>query len=74
VISAIDVQYRDVHAATACVVFTDWQATSAVREITGLSETPAPYVPGEFWRRELPCILAILGQLDFLPDLVVVDG
>lgn len=34
----------------------------------------APYQPGAFYRRELPCILALVGELDRFPDYIVVDG
>ena len=36
--------------------------------------TPAPYRPGELYRRELPGILDVLSALEREPDLVVVDG
>ena len=33
-----------------------------------------PYVPGEFYRRELPCLLKVLDQLSERPEVVVIDG
>ncbi len=32
------------------------------------------YVPGEFYKRELPCIQAVLAQLPSTPDTLVIDG
>ncbi len=32
------------------------------------------YVPGEFYKRELPCIQAVLAQLPSSPDIFVIDG
>lgn len=33
-----------------------------------------PYVSGEFYKREMPCALAILGDLGKPPTMVVIDG
>jgi deoxyribonuclease V len=33
-----------------------------------------PYQPGEFYRRELPCLLAVLGKAGAPPAAVVIDG
>ena len=38
-----------------------------------LNSTPsAPYIPGQFYKRELPCILPFLNSFD--PDIIIVDG
>ena len=34
----------------------------------------APYVPGNFYLRELPCLLAVLPRLPAVPACIVVDG
>lgn len=34
----------------------------------------AEYSPGDFYRRELPCLLALLGALTVTPAVIVVDG
>lgn len=33
-----------------------------------------PYIPGSFYRRELPCLLKILNTLQTKPNIAVVDG
>jgi deoxyribonuclease V len=33
-----------------------------------------PYEPGNFYRRELPCLVSVLHLLPSLPEIVVVDG
>lgn len=43
-------------------------------EYTELLPKTAPYVPGEFYRRELPAILALLKKFDRTPDEIIVDG
>jgi deoxyribonuclease V len=74
VFAAVDVQYLDSGEARAALV----EATSAafaqiVAERTVMVTDVAPYVPGEFWRRELPCLQAILAGGPNL-SLLVVDG
>ncbi len=36
--------------------------------------TVAEYEPGQFYKRELPCVLALLQQLEQLPEFIVIDG
>ncbi len=73
-IVAVDVQYGEHLAAVAGVVFADWPAPSAVRELAQRIAEPAPYAPGEFWRREMPGIEAVLRALDAPPAVIVIDG
>ncbi|MCA9618291.1 MAG: endonuclease V [Myxococcales bacterium] len=71
---AVDVAYEEGVAFVAAVVFDDWRdAEARVERVLAIPE-PAPYVPGEFYRRELPCILRILDELAISPRAVVVDG
>ena len=37
-------------------------------------EEPASYVPGSFYKRELPCILALLDKLKQIPVEMIIDG
>lgn len=32
------------------------------------------YEPGQFYKRELPCILELLNTLEHFPDIIVIDG
>jgi deoxyribonuclease V len=59
---AVDVQYYDAHAKAAGVVF-GWIDDAPRHVVTTVVSPIAEYVPGEFYRRELPCIMAILQQL-----------
>jgi deoxyribonuclease V len=72
--ACVDVDYRGDDAVAACVLFRDWQddrpAGQVVRPLQGIE----PYVPGEFYRRELPCLLAVLAEVGEPLDLVVIDG
>ena len=71
---AVDVHYEPDRARASCTVFAEW--TSPASDAERVIETPPAeiYVPGQFFRRELPPLLAILGTLPALPDIVVIDG
>lgn len=73
-LAAIDAQYADDLAAVACITFSAWTDATAQLEKTTLVHGIEPYTPGEFWRRELPCILAALRLLPEAPSVVVIDG
>jgi deoxyribonuclease V len=73
-IAAIDVAYHDNNATAACVVFELWPDDTPVFETTCEIANVASYEPGQFFRRELPCILAVLNTLEQLPSLIVIDG
>jgi deoxyribonuclease V len=72
--ACVDVDYRGDDAVAACVLFRSWSDESNsgehVRHIRGVQA----YVPGQFYKRELPCLLAVLGEVSEPLDLVVVDG
>jgi deoxyribonuclease V len=75
-IAATDVQYHDDEnrAIAACVLFENWDDATPVREWTVRVENVEEYIPGQFYRRELPCLLELLTPV--LPELttVIVDG
>ena len=74
-ISAVDVHYPgDGRAQVAAVFFADYRAQAPDKILTRLIAEPADYVPGTFYKRELPCILAVLDQLDPLPVEIIIDG
>lgn len=72
---ATDVFYRDDGTAlAAAVAFERWEDSAPSH--AWLHEVPrvAPYVPGRFFERELPCLLQLLAASPVPVDLVVVDG
>ena len=73
-IAATDVHYFDDAARAACVMFETWNDASPAREWVAITGAAEPYRSGEFFRRELPCILEVLRQAPTLPDAIVVDG
>jgi deoxyribonuclease V len=74
-IAAVDVHYRDdATAMTVAVVFSGFTDPAAYRTYTMAISAVESYVPGQFYRRELPCILAILRTIEEEIDIVIVDG
>jgi len=74
-LACVDVDYRnDGSAFAACVLFDAWVADRPADErIVRIDEVEA-YEPGEFFRRELPCVLRVLAEVGVELDAVVVDG
>ena len=73
-IACLDVNYKDAHARAAGVVLESWtQHTASATYFTDLTDVH-PYEPGGFFRRELPCPLAVLRLLSALPRVLIVDG
>ena len=73
-LACVDVQYQDDNAAAACLTFSDWTSSASLQEFTAEISGVEPYVSGEFYRRELPCLLEVLARLPELPEVVVIDG
>ncbi len=72
---AIDVHYRQKNAKIVAVIFEDWADEVAKQFIVKYMDVAEEYVPGQFYKRELPCILEILKQVDLKRfDCVIVDG
>jgi len=72
-IACVDVDYRADCAIAAGLWFTGWSAAAATHEAIAVIENVAPYQPGEFYRRELPALLAVLAKGPAV-DVVIVDG
>ena len=73
-ISCVDVAYRDAGAVAACVLFRSWTDSENAGEVVRKIGPVADYRPGEFYLRELPCILAVLGEVREPLEAVIVDG
>lgn len=73
-ILAVDVDYRPDKAVVAGILFRAWGDSVPLQEISIICEIVDEYVPGEFYRRELPCILKMYKQLDKHVDIIVIDG
>lgn len=72
-IACLDVAYLDSHAVAAGVWLADWSDEIPASAATAIVSPVAEYEPGEFYRRELPCLLEVLA-LGPPARVVVVDG
>jgi deoxyribonuclease V len=70
----VDVSYREGAALAGCVLFEAWTDARPAKEIVVRTREAAPYRSGEFYRRELPAILAVLARAGVPLDAVVIDG
>lgn len=77
-IIATDVQYNEDNntALAAAVLFEAWADESPKAEYSVLIEGIEPYVPGEFYKRELPCLQRLIKEVpsEVNIDLIIVDG
>lgn len=73
-ILATDVHYGDVGARAAGVLFDAWTDSQAARSLTITVSQAARYQPGQFYRRELPCLMQLLGETHDQLSAIVVDG
>lgn len=72
-IACLDVSYHNDVAYAAAVIFRNWPDANAVDEKVIRIPDVQPYEPGRFFRRELPCLLAVLKTL--LPiHSAIIDG
>jgi deoxyribonuclease V len=73
-ILAIDVYYKPDRAKVVGFLF-NWQDEMPVQIFEAIEYDVEDYVPGEFYKRELPCILKLLKkvQLENL-EAIIVDG
>lgn len=74
-ILAIDVHYRATFAKAISIEFETWQDEhpSKIHEV--LIDEVAAYVPGQFYKRELPCILKVLEKTPLEKiEVIIVDG
>lgn len=74
-IAAFDVGYSDDGSAqAAAIVFEDFSDAKPLRSYLKKIAKVAEYVPGSFYRRELPCILELFTEIEEMIDIIVVDG
>ena len=70
----VDVGYHDSGARAAAVTFERWEDAEVSGEYSLDIAKVEPYVPGQFYKRELPCLLAVLDVLPTKLDVLVIDG
>jgi deoxyribonuclease V len=74
-IAAVDVYYSEDGLATAgAVVFSDFGDSQGLKTYVRLIRGVKNYVPGEFYKRELPCLLEVLNAISEEIDTIIIDG
>lgn len=74
-ILAFDTYYYDGKAKTVCLEFTEWNQSTDFKVHTEIIDNVEEYIPGEFYKRELPCILSLLNKMDLKNlEVIIVDG
>lgn len=71
---AVDVHYEADTAFVCGVTFTDPTQDEPDRVYHSKIDIPGEYQSGEFYKRELPCIVKLIEEHQLLPAVVVVDG
>ncbi len=72
---AFDVHYKEERAKTVCAVFDKWEDETAKSFIIKYLSEVEEYIPGQFYKRELPCIMTVLDDLDLSEvDTIIIDG
>lgn len=72
---ALDAAYADDHASVAGVFFTHWEDAAASQAVHKRIETGAhAYEPGQFYKRELPVLMALLCESPLPVSTIIVDG
>lgn len=72
--ACFDVYYYEDYAKACCIVFEIKPLERIVSEYCERTESVAEYIPGEFYKRELPCLLKVYENIKEDIDLVIVDG
>ena len=75
-ILALDVAYTgDAQGYAVAIAFAEWTAATPAATYAATVAPVPPYEPGAFYKRELPCLLAVLAQVELAEvSCVVVDG
>ena len=73
-IIAFDVAYTENFAHVAGVVFENWTSQKAAQMYTLKVQEIAEYESGQFYKRELPCLLALLQEVKEPIEIIVIDG
>ena len=67
---AVDVQYHENQSATAAgILFREWETDQIAETLVKQIPEVAEYEPGSFYKRELPCVMALLKDVAEVVDL-----
>lgn len=71
----IDVDYRENNTAKATgVILNDFSSKQPLAIVNSYIENVEPYVSGEFYKRELPCVKRLFEEHQLKPLVTIIDG
>jgi Deoxyinosine 3''endonuclease (endonuclease V) len=74
-ILAFDTYYFDNKAKTVCISFNSWTENENYEVHSEILENIEDYTSGEFYKRELPCIMSLLKMIDCSKvKAIIIDG
>ena len=74
-IAAFDVQYFDGFAKVVGMVFQRWEDEFPYRLLEKIISPVEEYIPGAFFKREMPCVLGLLEDMSSYDiTCIVIDG
>lgn len=74
-ILAFDTYYYDNKAKTVALLFKNWEDAHEQNVYSEILENVEEYTSGEFYKRELPCILSLINKINLSEiDFIIIDG
>ena len=74
-ILAFDTYYYGNKAKTVCIAFDNWESNTIINTYSEIIENNNEYISGEFYKKELPCILSLLDKIKIDDiDVIIIDG
>ncbi len=71
---ALDVYYYDTYANAVGITF-NWHDDLPKEVFVEIINNVEEYIPGEFYKRELPCILKVIAKLNLAElEAIIIDG
>ena len=71
---AIDAYYTEEKAITAGIGFETWESDVECGRFLAKNRITSEYIPGKFYKRELPGILSLLNIVPWTPEIIIIDG
>lgn len=71
---AVDVYYQKNKATAAGVLFPKWTSVQPLKKFVSHINQVEEYIPGQFYKRELPCILKLIHKHKIAPNYIIIDG
>lgn len=74
-ILAFDTHYFDNKAKTVCIAFDGWTNSAKYEVYSEILDNVEDYISGEFYKRELPCILSLYKKINIeFVEAIIIDG